>query len=115
MRTRRIDGNNDWTFGAGRQNYATKSDAVAQKVKTRLQSFLGDWFLDQDVGIDWLTEMSSRTQTAKILSDARSCILQTVGVSTLDAFSYDRDAKTRRLTITARYTDIYGTTNEVTV
>lgn len=115
MRTRRIDDNNDWTFGAGRQNYTDKSDAVAQKVKTRLQSFLGDWFLDQDIGIDWLTEMSSRSQTSKILSDARSCILQTVGVSTLDSFSYDRNDKTRKLTITASYTDIYGATNEVTV
>lgn len=115
MRTRRIDDSNDWTFGAGRQSYADKSEAVAQKVKTRLQSFLGDWFLDESVGIDWITEMSSRNQTQKILSDAKACILQTKGVRTLDKFSYDRDARTRKLTITASYTDIYGITNEVTV
>jgi hypothetical protein len=114
MRTRRIDENNDWTFGAGRQSYASQSEAVAQKVKTRLQLFLGDWFLDETVGIDWITEMSSRSQTSKILSDAKNCILQTEGVRSLDSFDYDRDPKTRKLTITASYTDIYGTTNEVT-
>ncbi|MDK9607119.1 hypothetical protein [Lelliottia wanjuensis] len=114
MRTRRIDANNDWTFGAGRQSYATQSEAVRQKVKTRLQMFLGDWFLDEDIGIDWITEMSSRNQTTRIVSDAKYCILQTMGVSTLDKFGYTRDSKTRKLSITATYTDIYGQTNEVT-
>lgn len=114
MRTRRVDGDNDWMFGAGRQSYASASEAVRQKVKTRLQMFLGDWFLDLDAGIDWLTEMGSRNQTPKIVSDAKYCILQTQGVSTLDSFSYDRDPKTRKLKINATYTDIYGTTSEVT-
>ena len=115
MRTRRIDDNNDWTFGAGRQSYVNQSDAVAQKVKTRLQMFLGDWFLDETVGIDWITEMSSRSQTPKILSDAKRCILQTQGVRTLKTFTYEQDAKTRKLNINATYTDIYGTTHGVTV
>lgn len=114
MRTRRLDSNNDWMFGAGRQSYASQSDAVRQKLKTRLQMFLGDWFLDQAAGIDWITEMSSRNQTTKILRDAKYCILQTVGVSSLDKISYNQDAKTRKLTITASYTDIYGQSNEVT-
>ncbi|HEY4438703.1 MAG TPA: hypothetical protein VGN40_21335 [Lelliottia sp.] len=114
MRTRRVDSNNDWTFGAGRQSYATQSEAVRQKVKTRLQMFLGDWFLDQAVGIDWITEMASRNMTTKILSDARYCILQTAGVRSLDKFTYTQESKTRKLSISAIYTDIYGQTNEVT-
>lgn len=115
MRTRRIDGNNDWTFGFGRQAYATGSDAVAQKVKTRLQMFLGEWFLDLDVGIDWITEMSVPNQSPRILSDARTMILKTQGVKTLNTFESSHDPKTRKLSIKASYTDIYGETREVAV
>lgn len=115
MRTRRIDSDNDWSFGAGRQSYATQSEVVQQKIKTRLQMFLSDWFLNQSNGINWISEMSSRNMTDKILNDAKNCILKTQGVKTLDSFSYDRDPKTRKLKITASYTDIYGNSSEVTI
>ncbi len=115
MRTRRINENNDWLLGAGRQSYVSGTEAVAQKVLTRLQSFKGNWFLNQDAGIDWLTEMELRHQQPQLESSVKSTILNTQGVKTLDAFSVSLDAKNRKFSITTRYTDIYGVTNEVTV
>lgn len=50
---RAIDGDNDWTFGAGLGNYRTNLLAVEQNVKTRLQSFLGNCFFDMGAGVNW--------------------------------------------------------------
>ena len=43
MKVRAIDINNDWTFGRGLQDYKLNDRAVAQNVKTRLQSFGGNY------------------------------------------------------------------------
>ncbi|WP_208951225.1 hypothetical protein [Rahnella sp. ChDrAdgB13] len=115
MRTRRLDANGDWTFGRGRLSYATKSEAVRQKVATRLKSFKNDWFLNLDHGIAWLDRMSRRGNRLKLESDIRACILSTDGVSTLDSFVSSFNSKLRKLSVTASYTDIYGESNEVSV
>lgn len=115
MRTRRLDSNGDWTFGRGRESYATKSECVRQKVKTRLRSFKQDWFLNLDHGLDWFGNMARRGTRVKLESDIRSCILQTDGVKTLTHFDTQYVAKTRKLTVLATFKDIYGTQSEVTV
>jgi hypothetical protein len=114
MRTRRIDRNNDWMFGAGRQSYAAKSDAVRQKVLTRLQSFRNDWFLDLDAGIDWLPMMESRDGDG-ITSAVRTTVLQTKGVARLTAIESSFDARRRKMKVSVSYIDIYGIASEVNI
>lgn len=53
MRVRAVDNLNDWLFGKGRNDYVRDAAAVAQMIKTRLQSFLGDCFFDLGNGVDW--------------------------------------------------------------
>lgn len=115
MRTRRTDADGDWTFGRGRASYASKSECVRQKVKTRLLSLKQDWFLDLDHGLDWSGSMARRGTRVKLESDIRSCILQTDGVKALTAFDTQYVPKTRKLTVAATFTDIYGTESEVTI
>lgn len=115
MRTRRLDNNGDWTFGRGRQSYATKSECVRQKVQTRLHSFRQDWFLDATHGIDWIGNMARRGSRVKVEAEIRNCILQTVGVKTLTTFASQYVPKIRKLSVQATFTDIYGTESEVSV
>ena len=53
MKVRAIDSVGDWSFGKGKSDYKKDIDAVAQMLKTRLQSFLGDCFFDLSEGVDW--------------------------------------------------------------
>lgn len=115
MRTRRLDASGDWTFGRGRESYATRSECVRQKVKTRLLLFRNDWFLDLDAGLDWLGNMARRGTRVKLESDIRACILETDGVKTLNEFTPQYDARTRKLTVYAAFTDIYGNSSEVAI
>ncbi len=108
MRVRRIDKDGDWTFGRGRNSYAATSESVAQRVRTRLQSFIGDWFLDLDHGLPWFARMEKPADLAVLEADVKRCVLETPGVQTLTTFSIVLDPDTRKCTIAVNGTDIYG-------
>jgi len=64
MIVRAIDENGDWTFGKGKNDYKSENNAVAQKILTRLSSFLGDCFFALDEGIDWFNLLGAKNQLA---------------------------------------------------
>lgn len=115
MRVRRIDKNGDWTFGRGRNSYASTGESVAQRVKTRLQSFKGDWFLDLDHGLPWFARFEKPADLALLEGDIKRCILETPGVDSLLVFSIDLDPETRKCRIAATVKDIYGYDASVSV
>ncbi len=80
MIVRAIDGNHDWLFGKGKNNYLSGVSAVAQSINTRLYSFLGDCFFDVAGGIDWFNLLGSKNQIALNLA-VSSVILNTDGVT----------------------------------
>lgn len=82
MIVRAIDGNNDWLFGKGKNDYKTGRDAVAQRIKTRLQSFLGDCFFDVNAGVDWFNLLGGKDLLTLRLS-VSTIILDTEGVKSL--------------------------------
>lgn len=104
---RRLDKNHDWTFGQGMNNYASESEAIAQRVKTRLWSFVGDWFLDLEHGLPWLPEMERNVNLAEIETMVRRCVSRTEGVARITAYQADLNPDTRKLTITVDYEDVY--------
>lgn len=108
MRVRRIDADGDWTFGRGRASYAATGESVAQRVRTRLQSFRGDWFLDLDHGLPWFEHMAKPANLDLLEADLKRCILETPGVATLTAFSMNLDRDPRKCTVSATITDVYG-------
>ena len=80
MIVRAIDGTGDWLFGKGRNDYRTNQEAIAQNIKTRLSSFLGDCFFDTTAGIDWFNLLGGKDQTALNLA-INAVILNTEGVT----------------------------------
>ncbi|BBE09730.1 Uncharacterized protein MCB1EB_1569 [Mycoavidus cysteinexigens] len=102
MKVRRLDANHDWTFGQGRANYATLAESVAQRVKSRLLSFQGDWFLDLEHGLPWLPHFERPADLRQIEHLVKRTILHTHGVRELLNLELEWDASTRRLTITAQ-------------
>ena len=67
MRVSGLDNDLDWRFGKGRAVYKRNADAIAQNILTRLRSFLGDWYLDTEIGIDWLTLLGNLGTEKRIL------------------------------------------------
>lgn len=71
---RSLDNTGDWNFGNGLSDYLTRNAAVAQSIKTRVSSFLGNCFFAVNDGIDWFNLLTKNNQTQINLS-VSACIL----------------------------------------
>lgn len=87
MIIRALDTNGDWTFGQGKQNYLSGQQAIAQNIKTRLLSFLGNCPWDMTAGIDWITLLGKTNTMTQIQLNVRSIILQSYGVLRINSLS----------------------------
>lgn len=111
MRYRKLDENGDYVFGNGQQDFYKDSvEAVAQSVKTRLQLWKGEWFIDSDEGTPYLQGVIGKQSTEVINTVLRSRILGTDGVLTIDSFDSTIDPTTRKLSLSVSISTIYGNT-----
>lgn len=86
MLFRTLDADGDWTFGKGFSNLATKNDAVALNIRTRILSWVGDCFFDMRAGIDWVNRLGSKNQVGLLDLDLRRLIITTQDVTELTQF-----------------------------
>lgn len=114
MTVRKIDENNDWTFGAGKQNYIKNSAEVMQNILTKLQVWKGECFFAKDQGVNYNAHLRKGNNSV-LEEDIRRVIVQTYGVAELSIFSYDLDEKTRELSVKYTVVDIFGQTWEQTI
>jgi hypothetical protein len=112
MRYRALDANGDYTIGQGSANFLINSPAcVAQSVRTRLNLWLGQWFLDQTVGMPWLTDVIGKNTGPLYDVAVQQYILATQGVSQIQGYSSSLNRVTRKLTINiTNLITIYGAT-----
>lgn len=106
MKVRSIDSNNDWNFGKSLADYKQNNLAVAQNIKTRLQSFLGDCFFDQSAGLDWFNLLGSKNLIGLRL-EISSTILNTPEVTGIVELSVNL-SENRTVLIQYSATTVYG-------
>lgn len=107
MRVRAVDINNDWTFGRGFQDYKSSDRAIAQNVKTRVQSFYRDCFFDMEAGIDWFNLLGYGTQEFLYMS-IQETVINTEGVTGINSVNIDYDRENRTFTIKYDIQTIYS-------
>lgn len=74
------------------------AEAVGQHVRQRLKTFFGEWFMDTDAGVEWLTEiLGSDYDPAKAEAVIKAEILATHGVREITGFSVRFNRTTREL------------------
>lgn len=110
MIIRAVDNLNDWLFGRGRNDYKREVKAVAQNIKTRLQSFLGDCFFDLSAGVDWFNLLGSK-QEIQLRLAISTVILNTQEVNSLSEVLVAR-GNNRQLLVTYSVVTNYGTINQ---
>ncbi|WP_175788105.1 hypothetical protein [Burkholderia cenocepacia] len=116
MRYRKLDAYGDYVFGGSANDFLVNSpDAVAQAVITRLRLLRGEWFLDTTVGMPWETDVIGKNTQGTADAAIRACILGTIGVTEITAYASSLDSATRKLTVTATITTLYGTTTIETI
>lgn len=115
MRYRKLSPDGDYSFGQQQADfYRNVPEAVAQAVLTRLELFTGQWFLDNQEGTPWRTDVLGKYTADVYDSVIQARILDTEGVTQIDAYSSNRNPDTRALSVTTTIDTIYGQTTITT-
>ena len=74
------------------------AEAVGQHARQRLMTFEGEWFLDKDAGVTWLTDVLG-LKYDPVIAEAltKTEILETDGVTDIESFSVRFDRNIRHL------------------
>lgn len=108
MKVSGLDKDLDWRFGKGLAVYKRNADAIAQNILTRLRSFSGDWYLDTEAGIDWITLLGNLGTEKRILRAVESTVMQTKGVLSIQELKIIGQDDKRGVKIEIKYTDVFG-------
>ena len=111
MRYRKLDSSGDYTLGTPYDFHIDTPATVAQAVKTRLNLWVGEWFLDVTDGTPWNEQiLGKRTRGRNYDAAIRQRILGTQGVTEITGYTSSFDGNTRALSVSATITTLYGTT-----
>lgn len=114
-----LDSNNDIIVKNGTFQLVKDGAETVQHVRTRLQFYLGEWFLDLTAGTPYFEQIFTKpTNLANIESILKEKILSTPGVSALLYFRMQYEGgNSRQLLVEYSAETEYGTINntEVTI
>lgn len=109
MRYRKLSESGDYSFGNGKNDFWTDvPDAVSQAVTTRLQLYRGEWFLDTNEGMPWMTEVLGRYTSGTRDPAIKARILGTQGMLEIDEYSSELIRDSREFFVNANITTIYS-------
>ena len=116
---RALDSNNDLIVSSGQFKLVEEGAEVVQHVRTRLQFYMEEWFLNLDSGVPYFQQIFVKpANLSNIESIFKSEILNTSGVLKLTEFTMSYEGgSSRKLTVTFSAETTYGTINndEVTI
>ena len=79
------------------------ADAIRQHLQVRFGLFLGEWFLDEELGVPWFRDVLVKNPSFVVVQEVlKGVILDTPGVVELERFSFDYDPLTRVATLAFR-------------
>jgi hypothetical protein len=107
MRVRKVDANGDRVFGGDQAAFwRNVPEAVAQVVESRLNMWVGDWFLDLSDGTPYEQQVLGRYTAHARDAVLQARILTTPGVNALKSYSSALDG--REYSVSARIETAYS-------
>lgn len=111
MRYRKLDSNDDFTFGHGGTDYYQDiPEAPGQAALTRCRAFTYEWFLDILDGTPYNPQILGKYTRVTWERALKKRIRDTPGVLSLDLFETEIDEEKRIAKFNALLTTIYGQT-----
>jgi hypothetical protein len=95
-----LDDNNDIFADGYALARVDEKEQIAQRIKTRLQLFFGEWFLDRGLGVPWLQEILIKNPRAAVVQGAlKQAIINTPDVVALLDFTITDSDTNRAVTV----------------
>lgn len=113
MKTRTVDGNWDWNFGKGLNDYADNALGVAYTVKMKILSWYKDCFFAMEDGIDWKNILGSKVTKEEADTQIKDIIQEEPEIT--EMIYFDSSVVDRIYSATIRFKTIYNETIEVRI
>lgn len=111
MRYRKLSADGDYTFGNGQMDfYRDVPEAVGQACQTRLELWLGEWFLDTEEGTPYMQGVLGKHSKNQADVTIQDRALGTQGLSNILNYNTLLDPETRGLSGGFDIDTIYGPT-----
>lgn len=95
-------------------DFVEDKDVVLLAVKSRLEFFKGEWFLDIEDGTPYFQDILTKPARLRLIEGImKRRILETPGIVELNSFDLDFDKGSRKLNIDFEALDQFGTTFNV--
>ena len=112
MRYRKLSPTGDYTFGSGGQLnfYIDTPSAVGQSVKTNLELWLGEWYLDTSLGVPWTQGVLGKHGQAVADQLIQDYVTTIFGVVDISSYTSTLEPSTRKYSVSMNIDTIYGPT-----
>lgn len=104
----KLTADNDLDFSTGSLQIIEDKEELAQRIKVSLQTWLGEWFLDNTAGMDWLSLMERGVNITKVKTEIQVNILQFEEVTQIQDFKVTFDNTNRSFSISGKIFSIFG-------
>ncbi len=85
-------------------------EQVAQRMKTRLKTFLGEWFLDTTVGVPYFEDILVKNPDTELVNAVlQEQILLDAEITEILTFTADYNNATRKVSYRTSVQTVYGT------
>ena len=116
----KLNDDNDISFDGGVIETVDGAESVRQRLIVRLNTFLGEWFLDENAGIPYYQYVLGQNPLNRVMLNAVfvSAILSTPGVLSLEKeieYSYDGATRILGLSFSAVVSGENGETGSIEV
>ena len=115
FKVRKLNHDNDWTFGRGLNDYLNGHEKVEQMICTRIKEIKGDWFANTRIGIDYYNLLGQKGTLKMLESSVYETAKATEGVLSITSVSSDLNHKTRTGIINVRGKTIYDKKFELSI
>lgn len=99
----KLDADGDLLFEGGDMVLDSGASSIVSDVRARLNTFRGEWFLDQEIGIPYFDDvLVKRPNLPAIRAIFRDAMLETPGIAEIVSMAFDYDGAQRRMTLKFR-------------
>jgi hypothetical protein len=111
MRYRKLDANNDYSFGNGLLDfYIDVPNAPGQAVETGLMLWLGEWYLDTSQGMPWIQGVLGKNSQAMADATIQNQVANTQGIVDISSYASQFNSQQRTFNAQISVDTIYGPT-----
>lgn len=111
----KLDDDGDLLFEGGDLVFTSGEEAIKQDIRARLLFFRGEWFMDEDIGLPYFTDILVKSPNFLVINSViRTELENTPGVNEVKSLELTFDSNLRKLTVTWSVSTDVGEIGEVT-